>query len=324
MQEHDSGDPLITVVIPAFNADRFLREAIESALAQTIREIEVIVVDDGSTDATRAVAMDCARRDPRVTVLANAHPCWAAAARNRAVRAARSRYIALLDADDVWLPEFLATQMSAFKAFPDAMVVTGNARDLGGPYDGRPYRPIDSDRRRLPLLEMIEREDSVCIMSVFRREVFDTIGGFDEALQHNEDYDFWLRAAAAGCVFVLTPTPVGLYRRRPDSKSADESTALQGILRVLEKARTFCAGRPAQLAAINRQIARFEQRDLVVTGKMALRRGEFPAAAECFRRLYERRPSLRVALLARGSRYAPSLLYWLDRFRSRWMRKAVA
>jgi hypothetical protein len=204
------------------------------------------------------------------------------------------------------------------------MVVTGNARDLGGAHDGRPYRPLDSEFRRLSLLEIIEREDAVCIMSVFRRDVFETIGGFDPALQHNEDYDFWLRAAAAGCVFVQTPTPVGLYRRRPDSKSADESTALEGILLVLEKARIFCADRPAELAAINRQIARFEQRDLVVKGKMALRRGEFPAAAECFRRLHERRPGLRGALLARGSRYAPSLLFWIDRLRSRWMRTAAA
>jgi teichuronic acid biosynthesis glycosyltransferase TuaG len=108
--------PLVSVIMPAFNAERFIRESIESALAQTLRDIEVLVADDASTDRTRAIVYDLARRDSRVRLLMTEQNSGPAAARNRAIDVASGRYIAFLDSDDSWLPHKLERQIDAMRA----------------------------------------------------------------------------------------------------------------------------------------------------------------------------------------------------------------
>lgn len=99
--------PLVTIIIPAFNAGAFLSHAVESACAQTYRNIEILVVDDGSSDNTQAIAQELARRDPRVRLLAHAVNCGVSAARNLGLREAKGDWIAILDADDRFQPERL-------------------------------------------------------------------------------------------------------------------------------------------------------------------------------------------------------------------------
>jgi GT2 family glycosyltransferase len=242
-------------------------------------------------------------------------------ARNTGMAAARGPFFAFLDSDDEWLPAFLQVQLSAFDECPDAAIVTGNAVSVGGPLHGRPLRPVVSGRRRLALLDMIEHEDSVNIMSVFRREVFETIGGFDHGFCQSEDYDFWLRAATAGFVFVQTPEALVRYRRRPDGLSADELKMHAGIIAALTKALGRLEDRPAERAALERQIARFERQMLALRAKTALRAREFATAAAWFQALFERdrRPS--QAALAAVSRMAPSALWWADHLRRQWRRQ---
>ena len=247
--------------MPAHNTEQFVGDAIASALNQTAVPIELIVVEDGSTDGTRAAIESWCRRDARVRLLANDVAQGSSPARNTGMAAARGPFFAFLDSDDEWLPGFLQVQLSAFDECPDASVVTGNAVSVGGPLHGRPLRPVAGGRRRLALLDMIEREDSVNIMSVFRREVFDTIGGFDPAFCQSEDYDFWLRAATAGFVFVQTHEALVRYRRRPDGQSADELKMHAGIIAALTKALGRLEDRPTERAALKRQIARTQAID---------------------------------------------------------------
>jgi glycosyltransferase involved in cell wall biosynthesis len=310
--------------MPAHNTEQFVGAAIASALNQTVDQIELIVVDDGSTDGTRATVESWCRRDARVGLLANGTVHGSSRARNTGMMAARGPFFAFLDSDDEWLPGFLQAQLSAFDEFPDASVVTGNAVSVGGPLDGRPLRRVTGGRRRLALLEMIEREESVNIMSVFRREVFDTIGGFDHGFCQSEDYDFWLRAATAGFVFVQTSEPLVRYRRRRDGLSADELKMHAGIIAALTKALSRLEDRPAERAALDKQIARFERQMLALRAKTALRAREFATAATWFQALFERdrRPSR--AALAAFSRVAPAALWWADRLRTRLRRQPHA
>jgi glycosyltransferase involved in cell wall biosynthesis len=307
--------------MPAYNTEQFVGAAIASALNQTVDRMELIVVDDGSTDGTRAAIESWCRRDARVRLLTNGVAHGSSRARNSGMTAARGPFFAFLDSDDEWLPTFLQVQLSAFDEYPDTSVVTGNAVRVGGPLHGRPLRPVASGRRRLALLDMIEHEDSVNIMSVFRREVFDTIGGFDHAFCQSEDYDFWLRAATAGFVFVQTPEALVRYRRRPDGLSADELKMHAGIIAALTKALGRLEDSPAERAALERQIARFEQQMLALRAKTALRAREFATAASWFQQLFERdrRPSR--AALAVFSRMAPSALWWADRLRRQLRRQ---
>ena len=315
-------DPTISIITPAYNASEFLAETIASALAQTWGDFEMLIVDDGSTDATLSIARAWERRDQRVRVLTRAHG-GPAAARNTAIALARGEFLALLDSDDVWLPSFLEAQMTVFRDCRPCDIVTGNAYNRGGPRNGQPLKAVGS-RRQLSLLQILESESSVCIMSLFRRVVAERIGGFNEALPVNEDYDFWVRAAHAGFVFIHNPIPLGQYRRRPDSLSAQELQMLTGAIGVLRQARELCAGRAPELAAIDQQLERLEEERLMASGKANLVRRDYAAAADDFSSLLDVRRDLMSAAIARMSRYIPGALLCCYRVKRMWTIRARA
>jgi GT2 family glycosyltransferase len=216
--------------------------------------------------------------------------------------------IAILDSDDMWSPTFLATQMAVFDAHPGVDVVTGNAWFLGGRFDGRPARPWPDTRPDPNLLTIIGDEMSMFIMSVFRRRVYDTVGGFDETMRCNEDYDFWLRAAAAGFRFTRNDQPLGYYRRRDDSLSADELKMLRGILRVYYKLRQSIAHRPDATAIVDAQIDRFETERLAAEVRAAIETRDFPALSDFLTALHERRGGAMLRLARVLAKWSPGLL----------------
>jgi len=307
-----SGNPTISIITPAYNVSEFLPQTVASALAQTWRDFEMLIVDDGSTDQTADVARAWARADPRVRVFTRDNG-GIAAARNTAIEHARGEYFALLDGDDVWHPTFLEAQMRLFERKRNVDVVTGNAYNLGGGLDGRPVNPSGVACRELSLLDIIEVETSVFIMSIFRRAVIDRVGVFDSRLRANEDYDLWIRAAHAGFVFIRNPVPLGHYRRRPDSISADEIQMFTGIMRVLNKASALCADQPRELAAIRKQLERFEGERFLASAKAHLVGRDFDAAAKDFDALFDVRRDFASAAIARISRHLPGILLWAYR-----------
>jgi glycosyltransferase involved in cell wall biosynthesis len=306
--------PTVSIITPAYNAAAFLSETVASVVAQTWPDFEALIVDDNSSDDTLRIARSWERSDPRIRVFTRPHG-GPSASRNTAIAQARGRYIALLDSDDLWHPTFLETQLNVLESLPTADVVTGNAYNMGGGLDGQPMNPAGSVCREISLLEILERETSIFIMSVFRRAIIDRIGGFDETLPLNEDYDFWIRAAHAGFVFIHNPVPLGQYRRRPDSMSANELCMVTGIMRVLRHARDLCADRPREVAAIDRQLARFEKRRLLVSGKTNLVSRNFSAAADDFDSLFDVRRDVASAAISRMSRYVPAMLLWAYRLK---------
>jgi glycosyltransferase involved in cell wall biosynthesis len=233
-----------------------------------------------------------------------------AIARNTAIRAARGEFFALLDSDDLWMPDFLSNQLAILSEHPDVDIVSANALNLGGALDGTPFKPVSNGWAPVSLLELIAVEDSVCIMSVFRRRVVERTGGFNPSVRDNEDYDLWLRAACAGCTIVFNARPSGYYRRRPGSKSANEPRMLAGIIGVLDNARALCADRPAELAAVNRQLARFERQRLLFAGKTALLDGDFAAAADTFGQLDAPDARYRDRAIARIGQRMPRVVLW--------------
>ncbi len=308
-------DPVVSIIMPAYNAAAFLPDTVRSVLAQTFDRFELIIADDGSTDRTLEVARTWEKLDPRVRVFTGPNR-GTAAARNAAMGQARGSFFALLDSDDLWDPQFLAIQLAVFERFPEAAIVTGNARSLGGPLDGVPLKRVEGACRRLSLLEMIENENAVCIMSVIRRSVVEQIGGFAEDMRYSEDYEFWVRAAHAGAVFVTNPAPLAFYRRHAASKSADDIAAIGGVIRFLHRARLICHDRPAECAAIDRQLARFEREQLLASAKAHLLRGEFDAATTNLEKLSVLADDLRSGLVARISRHVPHALLWAYRAKS--------
>src|SRR5712671_4035179 len=133
--------PTVSVIMPAYHAERYLHTAVESVLRQSFSDLELLIVDDGSSDRTVEIARGYAARDARVQVLeqANAGP---GPARNAGFRAATGRLFAFLDSDDEWDETFLAEHVAVLAARPDVDVVIGNARNRGGKRDGQPSRRL--------------------------------------------------------------------------------------------------------------------------------------------------------------------------------------
>jgi glycosyltransferase involved in cell wall biosynthesis len=183
--------PLVSVIIPTFNRADFLREAIDSVLAQTEKDFELIVVDDGSTDQTKEML---AAYGERILYLFQTN-AGASAARNLGIRQAQGRFITFLDSDDLWLPKKLSRQIEWMAAHPDLMLcyteeiwirrgARVNQKKIHAKVGGWIY-PLCLPR---------------CIISpssvLMRRELFDAAGLFDERLPICEDYDLWLRVAS--------------------------------------------------------------------------------------------------------------------------------
>ncbi len=227
----------MSVVIPAYNAAAFVRRAVDSVLAQTMAGVEVIAVDDGSTDDTCGVLAgygDCLR----LLTQANAGP---AAARNRGLREARGEFVAFLDADDWWLPAKLERQVALMRARPDVgfcSTATRVVTQAGKPAGDWPCCMEDEG----PLLELLFVRSAAISGSTSgvlgRRALLTEVGGFDEALRGFEDPDLWIRLAAR-TRYACIPEPLTVVVRTPGSVSSHLPRMRAATLASFRKNRTL-------------------------------------------------------------------------------------
>ncbi|MEZ4731867.1 MAG: glycosyltransferase [Caldilineaceae bacterium] len=221
---------LISVVIPNYNHGQYLGDAIESVLAQTYHRYEIIVVDDGSTDDSRAVA---ARFGDRVRYLYQANQ-GLSVARNTGINAAQGDYIALLDADDCYEAAFMTTMRQTLAANPQA----------AGVYCG--YRFVDQENRPLPQVEkrlisadqlhamLLQGNFWVPESALIHRRCYDMAGPFDEALRACEDWDMWLRITAQHTI-VGVDAVLTRHRVLAGSMSSSPERMVQNRFAVLHK-----------------------------------------------------------------------------------------
>src|SRR6185503_20230064 len=216
-------DPLVSVVIPVFNGERFLREAVESVLIQQYAPVEIIVVDDGSTDGTANVARSLPET-VRYLYQTNQGP---AAARNRGIEQAKGSLVAFADADDLWPRGKLELQLPYLINDPAVDIVLGRIQQmlLSSPADGQ----IQSQ-------EFAEAAFSVNLGSaVVRKSVFERVGLFDETMRYSEDVDWFMRARESGAAIVTIDAVTLLYRQHEENMTRGKSTAELNVLKALKK-----------------------------------------------------------------------------------------
>jgi glycosyltransferase involved in cell wall biosynthesis len=249
------------VVLPAYNRAHTIREAIASVLRQSWRDLELLVVDDGSTDGT--VEAVRAETDPRVRVLSTPHNLGPSGARNHGIAAARAPWIAFQDSDDEWLPEKLARQMKRLLE-PGApwigahcgMIIVGAAEDRRGARTEVRYIPNASVRRpEGDILEDVLRTSFISTqMLVVRRDVLEAVGGFDEELRALVDWELMLRLAPRG-PFAFVDEPLVLQRFSANSITRDRVRRARARARIIAKHRDLFARDPALLARHYRTLA---------------------------------------------------------------------
>ena len=283
--------PLVSVIIPAYNVAEYVDAAIESALAQTYPNIEVVVVNDGSTDDTASVL---ARYESRITLVTQENR-GLAGARNAGLRVAKGAIIGLLDADDMWFPHRVERMIEALDASPDREIVTSDSYLMEDftPTEKRSY----PDRRRRPFpateqdqIPEIARFNFLFIGVLFRRELIERCGMFAEgarrganyegdgtaerglSIEGAEDYELWTRFLLSGTRVGFVDEPLGYYRVRAGSLSDAKKEQGRAHLAVLER----------HLPELWRQGARGYTRDVFAIASSLAARGQRRAAATFF------------------------------------------
>lgn len=226
-----SDRPAVSVVIPAYNASRTIAETLESALAQTLADIEVIVVDDGSSDDTAEVIRR--HEDPRVRLLQRPNG-GVASARNAGIELARGDWLAFLDSDDIWLPHKLERQLELMSVHPGCQASEGSAYfvdDELKPLKLRRCVPVDD-----PLLSFLRFQNLPNAASswVVRRSLIEEIGPFNADLVILEDWEFSLRLARYAKPLCIEE-PLTLYRVHPGNTSRNIDIHIEPGFRVLEE-----------------------------------------------------------------------------------------
>ncbi|HXJ83056.1 MAG TPA: glycosyltransferase [Candidatus Methylomirabilis sp.] len=229
-------EPLVSVIMPVYNGEAFLREAVESIRRQPHPRLEIIVVDDGSTDDSASLAESLG---PPVRLVRQPHR-GLPASHNQGVAVAGGELMAFLDCDDLWTEDKLAIQLAILREHPGIDIVLGHTR--------RMWMAAGGDGTLTPRLS-----DPILALSLgaalIRRAVFDTVGRFDEAITHSDDWDWFMRARELGVCAVVHPEVTVLYRRHGGNMTNQVGEGMSSFATMLRKsiARRRAQGKLASL-----------------------------------------------------------------------------
>ena len=228
----------VSILIPSYNAARYLSQAVDSALNQTFQDFEIIIIDDGSTDNTREIVERYLKQEPDKIRYIYQDNQGLACARNTGIKAAKGDYLALLDADDIWCPDRLEKGIEAIESDPGIGLVHANSTRVDE--NGRTLFTPVRDLRYLagPMFENIflRKADIACPTVLFRKACCDEVGLFDPHLTRLgcEDRELWLRIVRKFKI-VHIDQALALYRVRLNSMSKNQQKMLQARLYVVDK-----------------------------------------------------------------------------------------
>lgn len=301
-----TAEPAVSVVIPAYCASADIVDALDSVFQQTRHDIEVILVNDGSPD-TGELEIAIAPYRHRIRYITQENR-GAGVARNTAIALARGRYVAFLDADDLWMPEFLARQVAFLDAHAEVGLVYTDALVSGeSPLAGRRFMEKAPSCGSVTLESLIAQRCNIILSTVvMRRGPLVHAGGFDETLRCGQDFDLWLRLALRGVRMAYQCVVLAERRVRANGLSGDPLAEIRRPLNVL---RRFAAipGLPASAqAALHVRINALDESLEIELARRRILEGDFAAARHHLSILKGLRLKVRLARL--GLRFTPRLL----------------
>jgi glycosyltransferase involved in cell wall biosynthesis len=225
--------PRVTVIIPAYNAIRYIAETMETVITQTYQDFEVLIVNDGSTDDTPNWVSQFCQQEAKVRMISQVNK-GLPGARNTGIKESRGEYIAILDADDLWEPTKLQKQVDSLDSHPEAgLCYTWTAlADSEGKATGR----VVTSHAEGKVWQQLTEINFVCCGStpMIRRHCFETVGFFAEDLLFSEDWDMWLRIAAK-YPFVVVKEPLIRYRQHSNNMTKNCQKMLETSRVLIER-----------------------------------------------------------------------------------------
>jgi glycosyltransferase involved in cell wall biosynthesis len=299
--------PTISVVIPVYNASRSIADTLTTVFAQTRTDYEVLLVDDGSSDV---IALDQAIAPWRHRIrLFRQHNAGAGAARNLGINNSVGQFIAFIDADDGWMPEFLERQVRLLEVRQDLGMVWTNGLIRGNtPLAGRTYFETTQSCEPPSFHSLLVQTCTVLTSSVVvRRTALEAVGGFDQRIRRGQDFDLWLRLAHRGVGMAARPEPLVWRRVHENNLSGDAITEIRRALTVLELVPRKLMLTTDELGLVQERLTQLSAQLELELGKRALRAGDLVSAQGHFSRTHAlRRWKVRAVQMA--MRISPGLV----------------
>ena len=297
--------PMVSVIIPAYRSAEYIADTLTSVFNQTYRDIEVILVNDGSPDTPELLEAIAPWRSR--LVLIEQENGGAGAARNAALAVAIGEHVAFLDADDRWLPNFLESQVRYLQARPGCDMVYADARMTGDtPLAGKTFMDTTPSEGPVNFSSLLAQQCTVLTSAVVaRRQAVESTGRFDATLRRGQDFDLWLRLAHRGCRIEYQRLPLIERIVRADGLSADPVTELERAIRVLIG---ICAKLPltqADREMLQRRVTVLDAALELERGKRGLRTGSFDDARRHFQRSMALAPQWKVRAVLTVMSIAP-------------------
>jgi glycosyltransferase involved in cell wall biosynthesis len=297
----------ISVIIPAYRVSAYIGEAIDSVLAQAADETEIIVVNDGSPD-TDALERVLQRYGNRILYLKQENG-GVSSARNAGIRLARREWLAFLDADDVWLPNYLETQLTYINEHPVDMVfpnaiVFGDSVDAGrltmdlAPFDGE-----------ITFEKALAGDCTIFYCSLVRREMVMRVGLFDTGLRGSEDFNLWLRILKAGGRIGYHRTPLLRYRKHEGSLTSDSVWMAERILESIARAEETIPMSAEEHAAAAKYRSKTERDIAMLRGRSAFKAKDWRGALHYYDHANRLAPSRKLRAVCVLLKVCPGLLY---------------
>jgi glycosyltransferase involved in cell wall biosynthesis len=313
-------NPAVTVVIPAYNAARYIAQALDSVQAQTFSDYEVIVVNDGSIDRDELEQVLHSHALP--VIYLSQENSGVAAARNAAIRIARGKFYAQLDADDQWTPDYLEVQLAILSDDPEVVLVYPNAMIIGDEANGTvEFMNVSPSEGEVDFEALVRQKCIVMTCVTARMSAIREAGMFDESLRTCEDFDLWLRVLKNGGRIVYHRRPLALYRRHEGSLSSDRVSMTRNLLSVFEKCAATFDLTATELDILNEEIIFNRAMLNLFEGKRALGAGTANAAVIHFEKANEHLQSTKLRLVIFLLRYLPRGLIWAFLARERLLAK---
>jgi glycosyltransferase involved in cell wall biosynthesis len=303
------------VIIPAYNASPYIKETLDSVFAQTYRHFEVIVINDGAPDTLALEEVLLPYRD-RVVYLTQENR-GLGGARNTGLRAATGDLVALLDADDIWMPDYLQEQTHFLREHPDIDLVYCNSMLFGDSiYDGKEFMAICPSEGEVTPAALISRRCHVFVSVTARTDALASVG-FDESLRSCEDFDCWLRFTAAGHKIGYQRKLLVRYRKHRASLSANPTGMAEYNIKVLTKSMSLWPQDSEEvkllLQAKTQKLIELE----LIQGKRALGNMDVPGALVHFQAANGYRKTPKLSAVISLLKLSPALVLAFLKLRGR-------